>query len=72
MIKLRPGLAHAVASNSAQQDIIRGVVFVADSAGAGVIADGVQDAADLAVLWQCGVKLVSGEFLKESSQVVGQ
>lgn len=72
MIKLRPGLAQAVASNSAQQDIIRGVVFAADSAGTSVIADGVQDAADLAVLWQCGVKLVSGEFLKESSQVVGQ
>mgnify|MGYP001557626028 CR=1 FL=1 len=27
---------------------------------------------DLAVLWQCGVKLVTGDFLKEAQQFVGQ
>ena len=32
-----------------------------------IIADEVQDASDLAVLWQCGVKLVTGDFLDGST-----
>lgn len=71
-VKLRPGLAPGIAQNSANQDIVRNVFATAERVNAQVIADEVQDAADLAVLWQCGVKLVSGEFLKEPPQVVGQ
>lgn len=71
-IKLRPGLAPGIAQNSGNQDIVRNVYAAAERVNAQVIAGEVQDAADLAVLWQCGVKLVSGEFLKEPPQVVGQ
>jgi len=71
-VKLRSGVAPGLANNSAHQAIVRNVVSAAEKAKAQVIADEVQDAADLAVLWQCGVKMVSGEFLKESPQVVGQ
>jgi len=72
MVKLRPGLAHGLSSNRANQDIIRSVVRAIEAHDIIIIADEVQDAADLAVLWQCGVKLVTGDFLNEAPQVVGQ
>jgi diguanylate cyclase (GGDEF)-like protein len=72
LVKLRHGLAQGVNHNSPHLDIIRNVVSETEPADIAVIADEVQDAADLAVLWQCGVKLVAGEFLKEAPQVVGQ
>lgn len=70
MVKLPPGLSQALASNSENQRIVRNIVSVANNAQAEVIADEILDAADLAVLWQCGVKLVAGEFLKDTSTVV--
>jgi EAL domain-containing protein (putative c-di-GMP-specific phosphodiesterase class I) len=72
LIKLRRGLARGVHANTPQLDIIRNIVKATDPAKVSIIADEVQDAADLAVLWQCGVKLVAGDFLKEAPQVVGQ
>jgi diguanylate cyclase (GGDEF)-like protein len=72
MIKLRPGLAQGLSSNKANQDIIRAVVKGIEANDITIIADEVQDASDLAILWQCGVKLVTGDFLNEAPQVVGQ
>jgi len=72
MIKLRPGLAKGLSSNSVNQEIIRSVVRAVDAYDIIIVADEVQDASDLAVLWQCGVKLVTGDFLNEAPQVVGQ
>ena len=68
MIKLRPGLTNDLANNSANQSIVRNVVYAAENQQAQIIAADIKDAADLAVLWQCGVKLVAGEFLKETKQ----
>jgi len=72
MIKLRPGLAQGLSSNTANQETIRAVVRAVESYNLTIIADEIQDASDLAVLWQCGVKLVTGDFLNEAPQVVGQ
>ena len=72
MIKLRPGLAQGLSSNTTNQEIIRAVVRAVESRNITIIADEVQDASDLAALWQCGVKLVTGDFLNEAPQVVGQ
>lgn len=72
MIKLRPGLAQGLSSNTTNQEIIRAVVRAVESREITIIADEVQDASDLAALWQCGVKLVTGDFLNEAPQVVGQ
>ena len=72
MIKLRPGLAQGLSSNTANQEIIRAVVRAVETRNITIIADEVQDASDLATLWQCGVKLVTGDFLNEAPQVVGQ
>jgi diguanylate cyclase (GGDEF)-like protein len=72
MIKLRPGLAQGLSSNTANQEIIRAVVRAVETQDITIVADEVQDASDLAVLWQCGVRLVTGDFLNEAPQVVGQ
>ncbi len=73
MVKLRPGLAHGLSANTTNQEIIRAVVnVIATYENIIIIADEVQDATDLALLWQCGVKLVTGDFLNEAPQVVGQ
>ncbi len=72
MIKLKPGLTRGMTGNKELLESIRNVVFAADRAGVQVVADEVRDAADMAALWQCGVRLVAGEFLKEAPQVVGQ
>jgi len=72
MVKLSAGLARGLSSNMANQDTIRAVVKAVEPYDISVIADEVQDATDLAVLWQCGVKLVTGDFLNEAPQVVGQ
>ncbi|MDH3902109.1 MAG: REC domain-containing phosphodiesterase [Xanthomonadales bacterium] len=71
-IKLRSGLAKGLSSNTTNQEIIRTVVRAVEARNMTIIADEVQDASDLAVLWQCGVKLVTGDFLNEAPQVVGQ
>jgi len=72
IVKLRPGLAQGLSANTANQEIIRAVVRAVEANEITIIADEVQDASDLAVLWQCGVKLVTGDFLNEAPQVVGQ
>ena len=72
MIKLRPGLAKGLSSSTTNQEIIRAVVKAVEARNMTIIADEVEDASDLAVLWQCGVKLVTGDFLNEAPQVVGQ
>jgi EAL domain-containing protein (putative c-di-GMP-specific phosphodiesterase class I) len=72
MIKLRPGLARGLSTNTANQEIIRTVVRAVEANNITIVADEVQDASDLAALWQCGVKLVTGDFLNEAPQVVGQ
>lgn len=72
MIKLRPGLAQGLSANTGNQEIIRSVVKAIEPYDIIIVADEVEDASDLAILWQCGVKLVTGDFLNEAPQVVGQ
>jgi diguanylate cyclase (GGDEF)-like protein len=72
MVKLRPGLAQGLSTNTTNQETIRAVVRAVEPYEITIVADEVQDASDLAVLWQCGVKLVTGDFLNEAPQVVGQ
>jgi len=71
-VKLHPQLTENLTASSKNQESIRKIVIAAERHGAAVIADEVADTSSLAVLWQCGVKLISGAFLKESSQVAAQ
>ena len=71
-VKLHPTLTENLTADSKSQESIRKIVDAAEIQGAAVIADEVENTSSLAVLWQCGVKLISGAFLKESSQVIAQ
>jgi len=71
-IKLHPALTRDLTSNTKNQEIITKIVEAAEANKVAVIAEEVADTSSLAVLWQCGVKLISGAFLKESTQVLAQ
>lgn len=71
-VKLDKALTQDLISDSKKQEAISKIVEAATPNGIQVIADEVADTASLAVLWQCGVKLISGAFLSESSQVIAQ
>lgn len=72
MIKLRAGLAPGLATNAENQEIVRAIVRAIAPHNVAIVVDEVKDAADLSILWRCGVKLVTGDFLNEAPQVVGQ
>jgi len=71
-IKLSPELTTELTANTKNQEAIRKIVEAAEPHEVLVIADEVADTSSLAVLWQCGVKLIAGAFLRESSQVLAQ
>lgn len=71
-IKLHHALTEELLTNTKKQEAIRKIVEAAEPHGIAVIADEVADTSSLAVLWQCGVKLIAGAFLSESSQVLAQ
>lgn len=66
-VKLDPGLTQGLVSSSSKQDGIKQAAEAAQRNGVEVLAGQVEDAASLATLWQCGVKLVQGDFLKEKA-----
>jgi EAL domain-containing protein (putative c-di-GMP-specific phosphodiesterase class I) len=71
-VKLHTALTDELQGNTRAQESIQEIVEAANRNNAVVIADEISDTSNLAVLWQCGVKLIAGAFLKETSQVVGQ
>ena len=71
-IKLHPALTEGLTGNTQHQETIRRIVEAAEPRGVALIADEVADTSSLAVLWQCGVKLVAGTFLRENTQVLAQ
>ncbi|NNK31702.1 MAG: EAL domain-containing protein [Xanthomonadales bacterium] len=71
-VKLKHEITRDLTASSRNQEIIREIVEAAEPNEVEVIADEVEDTSSLAVLWQCGVKLIAGSFLKESSQVLAQ
>jgi len=71
-VKLQPRLTDDLTSNARHQESVQAVVDAAEKHGVAVVADEVTDTSCLAVLWQCGVKLITGTFVKESTQVLAQ
>lgn len=70
-VKLSAELTHNLRERPANLQAVRNLVSIATQAGAQVLADQVHNSADMAALWQCGVKHLAGEFLQESSRVAG-
>jgi diguanylate cyclase (GGDEF)-like protein len=71
-VKIHPTFTEGLTSNNKNQEIIRRIVEAAEQHDTLVIADEVVDTSSLAVLWQCGVKLITGAFLKDSQKVIAQ
>lgn len=71
-VKLRSDLATELRQHADHQTIIKNVVHAADRTATHVMADNVKDSSDMASLWQCGVKLVSGAFLQSAPRASGQ
>ena len=71
-VKLQPELTDDLTANAKHQESVQAVVEAAEKHGVAVVADEVTDTSCLAVLWQCGVKLITGTFVKESTQVLAQ
>jgi EAL domain-containing protein (putative c-di-GMP-specific phosphodiesterase class I) len=59
-------------ANDKQRETIRKIVEAAEPHGVEVVADEVADTSSLAVLWQCGVRMIAGTFLQETTQVLAQ
>jgi diguanylate cyclase (GGDEF)-like protein len=71
-VKLHPALTEELTANTKHQEAVRRIVEAAEAHGVAVIADEVTNTSSLAVLWQCGVKLIAGAFLRETTQVLAQ
>jgi len=71
-VKILPSMTESLTALTKNQDAVNKIVEAAEKNGVIVIADEVADTASLAVLWQCGVKLIAGTFLRETSQVIAK
>lgn len=71
-VKLHPALTEELTANAKHQEAVRKIVEAAEAHSVAVIADEVTNTSSLAVLWQCGVKLIAGAFLRETTQVLAQ
>jgi diguanylate cyclase (GGDEF)-like protein len=71
-VKLQQALTTELTADAKLQESIRKIVEAAEPKGIAVIAGEVPDTSSLAVLWQCGVKLIAGSFIRETTQVQAQ
>jgi diguanylate cyclase (GGDEF)-like protein len=71
-VKLHADIERELTGSNQAQEALSRIVEAAETRGVSVIAGEVEETASLAVLWQCGVKLITGAFLNESPQVIAQ
>jgi multidomain signaling protein FimX len=69
-IKVDGTLMQGLAVDQKVQQQVRGLVDAAKSKSIGTIAERVEDANTMAVLWQLGIEFIQGYFVNEPEQVV--
>lgn len=69
-VKIDGALVQGLARDSQTQRRVRGLVEVASKRGIQTIAERVEDANTMAVLWQLGVEYIQGYFVNTPEQVV--
>jgi EAL domain-containing protein (putative c-di-GMP-specific phosphodiesterase class I)/GGDEF domain-containing protein/PAS domain-containing protein len=69
-VKIDGALMQGLANNRALQEQVKGLVEQAKTAGATTVAERVEDANTMAVLWQLGVEFVQGYFVNAPEEVV--
>ncbi len=70
VIKIDGALMQGLASNSVQQQKVKALVQIAKGIGAQTIAERVEDANTMAVLWQLGIEFIQGYFVHKPEEVV--
>jgi EAL domain-containing protein (putative c-di-GMP-specific phosphodiesterase class I) len=69
-VKIDGALMQGIANDRPLQDQVKALVQEARSRGAATIAERVEDANTMAVLWQLGVEYVQGYFVSSPEEVV--
>jgi len=69
-VKIDGALMQGLANDRSSQERVKGLVERAKAAGATTIAERVEDANTMAVLWQLGVEFVQGYFVNTPEEVV--
>ena len=69
-VKIDGALMQGLANDRSLQEQVKGLVEHAKTAGATTIAERVEDANTMAVLWQLGVEFVQGYFVNTPEEVV--
>lgn len=69
-LKIDGSFIHNLASDSDNQAMVKSILDTASSMNKQCIAEYVQDAHSLAVLWQSGIDYIQGNFLQEPSEAL--
>jgi len=69
-LKIDGSFIHNLASDTDNQALVRSILATAKSMNRQCIAEYVQDAHSLAVLWQNGIQFIQGNFLQEPSETL--
>ncbi len=69
-VKIDGTLMQGLANNQALQQRVKGLVAIAKRVGAVTIAERVEDANTMAVLWQLGIEFIQGYFVHKPEEVV--
>ena len=67
-LKIDGSFMHNLASSSQNQETVKSITEAAHAIGKTTIAEYVEDASSLAVLWQCGVNYIQGHFLQSPGE----
>lgn len=67
-LKIDGSFMHNLATNQENQAMVKSITEMAHSMGKTTIAEFVEDANSLAVLWQSGVNYIQGHFLQEPGE----
>lgn len=71
LVRVETALSAGLGEDADSVERIRRIVSEASEHSCAVYVNNVRSSSELALLWQCGVKLVAGEFLEGSSKVIG-
>jgi len=69
-IKIDGSFMRNLASNQENQAMVKSMTELAQSVKTATIAEFVEDASSLAVLWQCGINYIQGNFLQQPQEIM--
>ena len=69
-IKIDGSFMRDLASNQENQAMVKSMTELAQGMKASTIAEFVEDASSLAVLWQCGINYIQGNFLQQPNDIM--